>query len=661
MSKTVRPILEALFAHRGEPGQLVAFDWRLVRKNGRPFLLLPQHSADIRTGLYLYSAQRQRAKIWRALLPAMIRMPVASLFERVSFQADTASEMMRFMAQQSGIPAGELATAAIKVSEVGNRSRLVMLLCDESGRPTRVIKAGLNAAGKAATDREADLLEKLPPHTLGCIRMTGRLSAPTLSAFATDYFPGESPNDDAGMEHLFHAWLSSDSPVAIEALPLWRGLTANCGHLEYWPSLNQALAGKRMRTTLYHGDFAPWNTRVVNSQNLEAFDWERGTLQGIPGWDWFHFIVQTAILARRHSVPRVAAEVEQLLASARFQKYAEAAGISEIVQPLVLAYLLHQCWVIKPLDGGKATAELFEFLFTHWQMEPDQATIAVVTEKPTAIPQLGLLSAVREQLQSAAEQWSNLFWEPSLNSAGQPPLRAQFQLHWPVVLLASLLLATVIAVQFFSSVHLTFLPFYLAICAGVTWKTGRRWGVYFATVAAVLSPLVVGLKGVEHWQLTVMLWNGVMRFIVLQMGVLFVSRIRQQKDFPRHHQLFNGKPVKLAETWAIVMGSGLVFIGAMIFDLNTDPQLMVLPFYLFPCMVLTLALNLRWGMVAAVIANLAEASIEYLASSTHHYTAAEVFGWNFIMRLAISLLVVVLLNRIRSENILFSTAKPKRV
>ena len=103
MSKTVRPILEALFAHRGEPGQLVAFDWRLVRKNGRPFLLLPQHSADIRTGLYLYSAQRQRAKIWRALLPAMIRMPVASLFERVSFQADTASEMMRFMAQQSGI------------------------------------------------------------------------------------------------------------------------------------------------------------------------------------------------------------------------------------------------------------------------------------------------------------------------------------------------------------------------------------------------------------------------------------------------------------------------------------------------------------------------------------------------------------------------------
>ncbi len=659
MPHTVRPIIEALFAHHGNPGQRVTFDWRLIRRNGRPFLLLPQDSAGIRTGLNLYSAQRRRAKIWRALVPAMIRVPLANFFERIRFQADTASAMMQFMAQQSGRPAGEISTAAIKVSEVGNRARLVMLLCDESGRPTRVIKAGLHAAGQTATDREANLLEQLPTHTLGCIRTTGRLSTPTLSAFATDFFPGESPNDDAGMEHLFHAWLNSDSPVVIETLPLWRELATACGSLENWPALNQALAGKQVRTTLYHGDFAPWNIRVVSSQNLEAFDWERGSLQGIPGWDWFHFIIQTAILARRHSVPRVAAEVGQLLASARFKKYAEAAGISDLVQPLLLAYLLHQRWVIQPLEGGKATTELFEFLFTHWQLKSEPATIAGAPKKPAARPQPGLLSAVREQLQSAADQWSNLFWEPSLNSARQPSLRTQFRLHWPAVLLASLLLAMVVAAQYFCSAHLTFLPFYLAICSGVTWKTSRRWGVYFATVAAVLSPLVVGIKDLEHWQITVMLWNGLMRFIVLQMCVLFVSRIRQQKDFFRHHQLPNGKPVKLAEAWAVVLGSVLIFVGAMIFDINTDPELMVLPFYLFPCMVLTLVINLRWGIIAAVIANLAEALIEYLASPTHHYTAAEVFGWNFIMRLAISLLVIVLLNRIRSENILFSSRKTK--
>ncbi|MEI8290486.1 MAG: hypothetical protein WCH99_13530 [Verrucomicrobiota bacterium] len=358
-------------------------------------------------------------------------------------------------------------------------------------------------------------------------------------------------------------------------------------------------------------------------------------------------------------MPRVAAELEQLFASERFKKYAEAAGIHDIVQPLLLAYLLHQRWVIKPHEGGRAAVELLDFLFTHWQMKSGLVSVAAAPEKTDAMPQSGLRSAVREQFQSAVEQWSDLFWEPSLNSSIQPSLRTQFKRHWPVVLLAGLLLLMAVTAQYFCSAHLTFLSFYLAICAGVTWKTGRRWGVCFATVAAVLSPLVVGMRDLEYCQATVMLWNGIMRFIVLQMCVLFVHRIRLQKDFPRPRQLSNGRPVKLAEIWVIVLGSLLVFVGAMIFDINTDPQLMVLPFYLFPCMVLTLALNLRWGMLAAIIANFAEAAIEYLASPGHQYTAAEVFGWNFIMRLAISLLVIVLLNRIRSENILFSSPKTK--
>jgi hypothetical protein len=42
------------------------------------------------------------------------------------------------------------------------------------------------------------------------------------------------------------------------------------------------------------------------------------------------------------------------------------AGICDIIQPLFLAYLLHQKWVIKPRDGRLATAELFEFLFIRW-------------------------------------------------------------------------------------------------------------------------------------------------------------------------------------------------------------------------------------------------------------------------------------------------------
>jgi len=44
---------------------------------------------------------------------------------------------------------------------------------------------------------------------------------------------------------------------------------------------------------------------------------------------------------------------------------------------------------------------------------------------------------------------------------------------------------------------------------------------------------------------------------------------------------------------------------------------------------------------------------EYPANSS--YGLAEVFGWNFIMRFAIALVVILLIDRIRKGNILFSS------
>jgi thymidylate kinase len=44
-----------------------------------------------------------------------------------------------------------------------------------------------------------------------------------------------------------------------------------------------------------HGDFAPWN--MLREQNrLFVFDWERAHTTSTPGWDLFHFIVQTGSL-----------------------------------------------------------------------------------------------------------------------------------------------------------------------------------------------------------------------------------------------------------------------------------------------------------------------------------------------------------------------------
>ena len=135
MSKTVRPIIEALFTGSGH-AQPVTFEWRLICRRGRPFMLLPGGLKAARTGLNLYSAQRRRAKIWRNCLPVLLQTPLAGFLERISFDADGSAEIMQFLAQQAGVPVERVFPAAIKVSEVGDRARVVVLLCDEGAAPS---------------------------------------------------------------------------------------------------------------------------------------------------------------------------------------------------------------------------------------------------------------------------------------------------------------------------------------------------------------------------------------------------------------------------------------------------------------------------------------------------------------------------------------------
>ena len=206
MPKAVQAIISRLFQDGKPVVPLCHFSWHLVQRQRRPFLLLPTAPANPRVSLSLYSAHRRRAKLWRAALPFVLNTPAAAVFQRFDLQVDGASPIIRFLCEQSGVPANLLPTPAIKFGGRASRaSRLVLLVCDLTERPVKVVKLGLDSEGRASTDREADLLEKLPAKMIGCTRLTGRLTTPEVSAFATDFFAGESPENDLGMEILFQA------------------------------------------------------------------------------------------------------------------------------------------------------------------------------------------------------------------------------------------------------------------------------------------------------------------------------------------------------------------------------------------------------------------------------------------------------------------------
>ena len=461
-----------------------------------------------------------------------------------------------------------------------------------------------------------------------------------------------STNARTGLGEVGHEVAGQTNPLdkqPLASLPAWRELTAKVAgaDLETWRMLNAALAEKTVRNVPCHAEFAPWkNSDGDDAQNRPAFDWERGRFQGVPGWDWFHFVVQTSIHTDQLSVERIAAELKQMLNSDPFQKYADEAGISGFVRPLLLAYLLHQKWVVKPHAGGQTITELFELLSARWQM-----TSADPTAAPAKPPRAGWPADAVRQLKSAAAQMGNLFWEPRLTAQATPALGTLFKRDWPIFLQAALIFAIVGAVQYFWRSHLVYLPFYLVPCALLTWKVDRRWGALAAIIGALAGPLIASAKNPGVYKPDVMLWNMLMRFVILQVGVQFVEQIRRLKKLSRPRALPESQRSKFSENWAVVLACSLLFLAVVAVDFVSNPHMVFLPLYLLPCMVLTLVLNRRWGMVSALVAMMMASLSEY--SDNPGYSLAEIFGWNFIMRLVVALTVVLLLDSIRRENILF--------
>ncbi len=652
MSSKVTPAITALFSGPEPVRTPVIFSWRLVRRRGRPFLLLPGNSRRAAHDLELYLAQRPLAKLCRSLIPVILSTPAARIFEPVSIAADADANWMRFLTRQAGLEDGALATPVIKFGGVaGKTSRLILLLHDAGGHPIRVVKAGLDPAGRALTTREADLLSRLPAGVIGCTGISGRFSSETVSAFATTYFPGASLDNDVGIEKLFRCWLNELPLVSLESLASWHELEsmAHAADIPEWAWLRDALAGQKVRTTLFHGDFTPWNVRMENLETIQAFDWERGHLHGIPAWDWFHFIVQTSILVKRHSRERIAAELEQLFQSPRFQNYAAEAGISHCFEPLLLAYLLHQRLVVQPEEGRERTRRLFQLLWQQWRMKQ------VVGELPVR-PAARARRSPTEQLKSAGRKFANLLWEPSLSPEWHPPLLQQCGRHWRGMLAALLWIGGVAAIHYFVKPHIMLAPFYLAPCIWLALVAGRPPALLVAIVAGLAGPEMQYFKepGVMGWP--TLIWNVVMRILVFQFVVVLLHHARQT-------HLYRPPPSRgappggrlLADNWLVVLVM-LVYLGLLaLLNIWVSPHGNFILFYLVPGVLVALVTDVRWGTVAAVLAAAAAALAQHFGDPGDYTWPAT--GWNGLMRLAIFETTVLLVRRVHQENILFSDLK----
>jgi len=405
----------------------------VLRRQGQPFLVLPQTAALARQGLNLYPAQRMVARLARGTLRALLRLRLPIPAARAALPLPPGNPLVRFLVgsatpaeahhpesrpgsprRESVEPHGAVASAPAVAVLAGNPRtpgrRFIVLAFDPAGPPAGVVKVGCEPEARRLIAREEKFLRALPVGLPGLPRLLGSLSTDRLRALKLSYAEGHNPSagDWAGAERLLQAWVNPQETVLLGSTVPWQQLAAACasahpGHpppsrpadggvpapdagsaasavgpppggqrwLPLGGELSNALAARPVAKVVAHGDFVPWNLRVhPRTRRWTALDWERGETPGVPGWDWFHLVIQTGILTLRLPLRRLCQRVEALLAAAEFRNYAQRTGIAGVERTLVLAYLLHLLLVVRPAEGLPQTERLLEVLAQAWRHEP---------------------------------------------------------------------------------------------------------------------------------------------------------------------------------------------------------------------------------------------------------------------------------------------------
>jgi hypothetical protein len=340
MMPTPQNFWEGLFPAPATPGQGVRVEMRLLKKRGRPFLLLPGQPRPAAATMDLYPAQTARARAARTLLRCLLRMSLPLGTEKVSLTVSPDDPFARLLSSLAAEPGPGLPALGILAGNPGSAGqRFLLLVFNGNQIPVVVVKAGLSEQAKALIEKEESSLAAAPASTMALPRLRATLQLPRLRALALDFFAGDSPRPEheGALPPLLESWINPNRQMTVSDTPDWARLEAACAGNDLFPAVAAQLCGRTIGSAIHHGDLAPWNIKVSPAGEWTVLDWERGELAGIPGRDWFHYVIQSAIMVEHLPTAALVQRVETLLKSAAFRQYATRGGIAGCERALVLA------------------------------------------------------------------------------------------------------------------------------------------------------------------------------------------------------------------------------------------------------------------------------------------------------------------------------------
>jgi hypothetical protein len=292
-----------------------AFRWMSLN-GGRGYLIPTESRQTSMKALQLYNAQNLKARLAKKLLGICFKVGVGSrLLAKAQFQngrhltEKNRSKTSLFEHLKKVVRRDDV-TFAVSLGTPGVYRKPVIQVLTREGQVLGYAKIGWDRATNALVQNEANVSRYLSElaHKSFCVPSMlyeGWWNNHYLCIQSTPIAQLE-----AAPQHLAGLYLEVFDELKklhVRWLPLtesafWKRLACR---VETTPSpYNRRLLQQGLRRAeesllqsvlpfhFCHGDLAPWNAQRLDNR-LFLFDWECADFEGLPGWDLFHFTVQT--------------------------------------------------------------------------------------------------------------------------------------------------------------------------------------------------------------------------------------------------------------------------------------------------------------------------------------------------------------------------------
>lgn len=288
-------------------------------KGGRGYLL-PAGKISAQRALDLYNARTRKAKALKLCIGASYScgmsgqvMKSVRLTAPSDINAEDAKETVLFgyLKERLGI---ENPYFAVSLGTPGPDRKPVIQIQDGAGLVAGYAKVGWNAATNGRMKNEADTLQNFSKKSFDTFNLPEVIDAVDWRGrYVTVLSP---PEGDLGAapEALSETYVNVLKELAVYNLtahrlnesPFWdaakekvknisSGYNRNILEQKVMPLIEKRYGDRLLPFHQSHGDFAPWNTYIVNGR-LFLYDWEHSSPDSPAGRDLFHFVTQTNFL-----------------------------------------------------------------------------------------------------------------------------------------------------------------------------------------------------------------------------------------------------------------------------------------------------------------------------------------------------------------------------